>query len=103
MITKDTLLFWKREFAKKSRVVRPLSKKQRKTKQLIVNTERRNPLGQKQLAKQLGVSTRTLRYWKTGERKPTKTHTSKLKAKHNLMKSYIRSVAKSRRIPQHRP
>lgn len=70
------------------------------TRPKIKDLEKWNPKGQKQLAKQLGVSTRTLRYWKTGERKPTKAHAREIKVKHTITGNYIKGMMKVRKLSE---
>ncbi len=66
--------------------------KKSKFQPTLADLEEIYPAGQKHLAKVLGVSTRTLRYWKTGERHPTKEHVLKLIHKKVSADRYINLV-----------
>jgi len=61
----------------------------------LADLEKIYPYGQKHLAKALGVSTRTIRYWKTGERNPTEAHVSKLIHKKQGADRFIEGVQRN--------
>jgi len=66
--------------------------KKRSFRPNIENMEKMFPGGQKHLAESLGISTRTLRYWKSGERNPTKTHVWKVIHTEKTTEQYIKLV-----------
>lgn len=66
--------------------------KKSKFQPTLADLEEIYPAGQKHLAKALGVSDRTIRYWKTGERNPTKEHVAILIHKKVSGQRYVRMV-----------
>jgi len=61
----------------------------------LADLEEIYPGGQKHLAKALNVSTRTIRYWKTGERHPTQAHVAKLLHKKQGGERFVRMVERN--------
>lgn len=66
--------------------------KKSKFQPTLADLEEIYPAGQKHLAKALGVSSRTIRYWKTGQRNPTQEHIAKLLHKKISGQRYVRMV-----------
>lgn len=61
-------------------------------KPVLEDLEKIYPGGQKHLARSLGVSPRTLRYWKTEKRHPTQIHSLKMVHSYRRADSYLSQV-----------
>ena len=59
---------------------------------LLQDLEKVYPGGQKHLARSLGVSTRTIRYWKTEKRFPTQIHSFKMLHSYRRADRYLENV-----------
>lgn len=70
--------------------------RRRITKPHLEKSEVYMPKGQSHLARSLGVSERTVRYWKTGERKPTKEHQARLDHLYYRTENYLKLLQKHR-------
>jgi len=67
-------------------------------KEVLEDTEESLPLRQKHLAKELGVSTRVIRYWKTGKRFPTRDHAFYILHYAKKQETYIQNTMKGRNL-----
>ena len=59
---------------------------------LLKDLEKVYPGGQKHLARSLGVSTRTIRYWKTEKRFPTQVHSLKMLHSYRRADRYLEQI-----------